>query len=366
MDHGERSRPILWQASLRLAADAPVTGTGAGSFNVLFERERPEGFRDEPQWAHNDFLNMLGDYGAAGFLLFFGAAGAVTWRLLRARRAADGPAYLVYGYDDWRAPEITRAIGAGLLALGLACLVDFHLKIPAVAMLAAILAAEGWRRAGSGGAADFPDERQAPARAGYARRAARAFAAIAVVWAAAGMVMPLFYDEAARREGRALLDLLAAPDISAKEQRLILARAEGLLFVASWMGLPDNPQACADIAYANALWSRLEPDNAQVYGRAAELAARAARAQSAVVYEFWIRLGVALDVQGRWVEAGDAFARALELAPASALAWYHYAYHLGLNPATTSLAAASVEICLRIDPGYESARVLRVRLCANP
>ncbi len=359
-DHGEQSRPILWKAALRLAAGAPVFGTGAGSFNVLFERERPEGFRDEPQWAHNDFLNTLGDYGAAGFLLFFGAAGAVTWRLLRARREADGREYLFSGYDDWCAPEITRAIGVGLLALGLACLVDFHLKIPSVAMLAAILAAEGWRRVESSGARDAPDKKPGSARLNYARRAACALAAPVVVWSVAGAVMPLFYEEAARRDGRALIDSLAKPGVSEAEQRSVLSRAEGLLVEGGY-----NPQACADIAYANALWSRVEPGNAQLHGCAAELAARAALARSDVVYEFWIRLGVALDVQGRWVEAGDAFSRALGLAPASAFAWYHQAYHLGLNPAAQSLAGAAVETCLRLDPGYEPAKVLRLRLRAS-
>jgi O-antigen ligase len=364
-DHGERSRPILWKASLRLAAGAPVFGTGAGSFNVLFERERPEGFRDEPQWAHNDFLNTLGDYGAAGFLLFFGAAGAVTWRLLRARREANGKEYLFSGYDSWRAPEITRAIGVGLLALGLACLVDFHLKIPAVAMLAAVLAAEGWRRVEGAEEGDAPGKKPESARVNRARRAACALAALVVVWSVAGAVMPSYHKEAARRDGRSLIDSLAKPGVSEEEQRAVLARAEGLLFGHS-SELPDNPQACADIAYANALWSRLEPAKAQFFGREAELAALAALAQSDAVHEFWIRLGVALDVQGRWIEAGEAFARALELAPASALAWYHHAYHMALNPSADAQAIAAVETCLRLDPGYESARVLLAHLRANP
>ncbi|MDR0901915.1 MAG: tetratricopeptide repeat protein, partial [Opitutaceae bacterium] len=185
---------------------------------------------------------------------------------------------------------------------------------------------------------------------------------------------------------RALIDSLAGAEekISPDEQRRVLARAEGLLVgpdlvsgrddatgfniesafarAARRKVGPYNAQSFADVAYLLALWSRLEPDNAQVYGRAAEASARAALAQSTVAYEFWLRLGVALDAQGRWAEGGDAFARALELAPASALAWYHYAYHLGLNPATRSLAVASVEICLRLDPGQESAKLLRVQL----
>ena len=79
-DVGERSRPILWGAGWKLYSEAPVLGTGGGSYNTLFERHRPEGFRDEPQWAHNDYLNTLSDYGTLGFLLFF-------WR----SRHGDGP-----------------------------------------------------------------------------------------------------------------------------------------------------------------------------------------------------------------------------------------------------------------------------------
>ncbi|MDR0352260.1 MAG: tetratricopeptide repeat protein [Opitutaceae bacterium] len=420
--HGEPSRPILRKASLRLAADAPVFGAGAGSFAVLFERERPEGFRGEPQWARNDFLNTLGEHGALGFLLFFGAAGAVTWRLLRARREAGGNGHvnghLFSGGGAWQAPETTRAIGVGLLALGLGCLVDFHLKIPAVAMLAAVLAAEGWRREdwrredcqqesrqreGNEEAASVPDERQGasegvagreasprppsgasgpfgvfsgvgawlrrslkrlPAVPPAVRRGVRVVAAVAIAVLVPLKIVPVYKAEAARRDGRALIDSLARPGVSEKEQRAILAQAKGLLFGGS-SELPGNPQACADIAYVNALWSRLEPDKARVFGREAELAARAALAQSDVVHEFWIRLGVALDVQGRRDEAGEAFARALELAPANALVWYHQAYHLALTPSTNAQAIASVETCLRLDPGYESARVLLAHLRAD-
>ena len=41
---------------------ALVTGGGAGSYNVLLERFRPENFPDDAQWAHNDYLNTLSDF----------------------------------------------------------------------------------------------------------------------------------------------------------------------------------------------------------------------------------------------------------------------------------------------------------------
>ncbi|HEY5080270.1 MAG TPA: O-antigen ligase family protein, partial [Opitutaceae bacterium] len=117
-DVGERTRPIMWRGALGIFREHPVWGGGAGSFDMLFEPFRPEGYRDEPVYAHCDYLNTLCDYGSVGFLLFFGAAAAVAWRCAGARGLA-GAAF------------------TGLLAFSLHLLVDFHLKIPALAMTAA-------------------------------------------------------------------------------------------------------------------------------------------------------------------------------------------------------------------------------------
>ena len=86
-ESGELSRPVLWRAAWNLWLEKPVAGTGAGSFNVAFERHRPARFLDEPQWAHNDYLNTLSDYGVIGFALFFGAIGAIAWRAVRGASA---------------------------------------------------------------------------------------------------------------------------------------------------------------------------------------------------------------------------------------------------------------------------------------
>ncbi|MES2693073.1 MAG: O-antigen ligase family protein, partial [Verrucomicrobiota bacterium] len=55
-DSGERSRPILWRAAWQIFQEHPIVGSGAGSYAVRFERARPAGFIDQPQWAHNDYL----------------------------------------------------------------------------------------------------------------------------------------------------------------------------------------------------------------------------------------------------------------------------------------------------------------------
>ena len=139
----------------------------------------------------------------------------------------------------------------------------------------------------------------------------------------------------------------------------------GALFERALRLDPANAQAWADRAYALALQARAQQASA---GAAAQIGLEAGRAaiaalsRSAIVPEFWLRLGVALDLQGRAEPAGRAFARALQLAPMNALAWYHLAYHLSLTPATRGLAQGALDICLRLDPGNRNAENLRQQL----
>lgn len=367
-NHGERSRPILWAAALKMTADAPAAGTGAGSFNVVFEKYRPEGFRDEPQWAHNDFLNILSDYGISGFVLFLG--GALALAFFGRSRVRLAPH--VVSDEIVRCAAFARGLGVGLAGLGFACLVDFHLHIPAVGMVAAVFAAEYVKRretlvrlegelmlgAGAGAAAD------GGAAQAVSRSVRLVFCGAAVIVPAFAflVVQPVYRAEAARAEGRELIDSLAA--LKWRGADAVPVRTAVLKFREAVRLDPDNAQAWADLSYAQSLLTLAAPSRAKALGREAGIYARKALSKAPVVSEFWIRLGVALDIQGRRGEAGDAFARALRLAPANAFAWYHQAYHLSLAPATRALALGAVETCLRLDPGCEDADTLRAFLNA--
>lgn len=93
-NRGETTRAIMWRAGWSLVREQPMLGTGAGSYGVLFERYRPGRFWDQPQWAHNDYLNTLSDYGVVGFLLSFGVAALFfrSWRRPFWREPGSGPA----------------------------------------------------------------------------------------------------------------------------------------------------------------------------------------------------------------------------------------------------------------------------------
>lgn len=350
-DRIEVSRVILWNAGWRLFCESPLVGTGAGSYNVLFERHRPARFWDQPQWAHNEYLNTLSDYGAVGFLLSFGL-GAVflgRWSLLwRDRDAAAGARGGAAA--RWRA--LRGGLVIGLLAFALQLAVDFSLKIPALAQAAAVVAA--LLAAG--------DDARNSARAGRARwPAAAAPALVAAVVAALLVVkfLPLYRAEALRTAAHEAMNRVArqpagvaAGESAARHARAQLVRAVQLD--------PANAQAWADLADAFIAGARAEPAMSAAFGRDAEAAASRALARSRVVPEFWVRRGVAYDLQDRWRDAWADFTAALTLAPHRADIWYYYAWHLSLRD--VARARDALATCLALDPWNSPALALQQRL----
>ncbi len=341
---GERSRPILWRAAWSLFEDSPVVGTGAGSYNVLFERHRPLGFRDEPQWAHNDYLNTLSDYGLVGFALCFGGMGWIGFNSYRnSRKQPERSPFVTRALDS---PEVTRGLAIGLLAFAVSLLVDFHLKIPALGMLVALVAADCVLRC-------WP----APApEAGSSLHQVIAISGILVLAVLVlGLALPTFRSEALRYPARQEIDRLALVEQpSLTHQKDVFSAASSSMTEASLIQ-SSNGQAWSDRAYVTELWARIAPARARELGKDAEEFARMALSQSQVVPEFWIRLGVALDLQGRWADGGAAFVEAIRLAPSNAIAWYYYAYHLYLTPATRPLAESALNRSLALDPSFQPA-----------
>ena len=345
-ESGELSRPVLWRAAWNLFLEKPVVGTGAGSFNVAFERHRPARFLDEPQWAHNDYLNTLSDYGVVGFALFFGAVALFAWRARRGAIASDR------GGSDWiDAPEFHGALGIGLVAFALQLFVDFHFKIPALAMAFAVGAALALAR-------------RELAAAGESRAVTHgknwiflgaALAVAAAIWPAANLLRA----EALRYRARQAIDRQAtegpeAPGVAPAKAVADLQRATTLA--------PGHASAWADLSFALQLEAWASPARTLEVAKPAELAARRALALSVVVPEFWLRLGVALDLQGRFPEAEPAFKEALRLAPNRVHAWYYYAYHLSLDSARRPAAREALGNCLARDPGNHAAAALLRRL----
>jgi hypothetical protein len=343
---GELSRPILWRAAWEIFRANPLAGGGAGSFNVRFEQHRPAGFRDEPQWVHNDALNTLSEYGALGLVLLLGTIVVIATR----QRSMDP----VPASDPlpWLESGATRhALGIGLVAFGLQTLVDFHLKIPALAMTGALLAALAMGAPESGTTATASS-------LGRWNRIRWLLAAVVVV-TALFPILRFYRAEALRYRARQTIDVLLTrrpADVSARLQavELTLQRATSLA--------PRHAGAWAELAHVVALRAWAAPALGAALAAPAVAAARRATELAPIVPEFWMRLGVALDLAARPDEARGAFEKATRLAPHSSNAWYYYAYHLSHDTEQREPALRAIATCLSLDPGNAAAEALRVKL----
>jgi tetratricopeptide (TPR) repeat protein len=133
-------RLSLWQTAEKMWQDHFWWGVGPGLFDYRFREYRPEEVQGRPDRVHDEYLNLLTDWGAvggalvgAGLTLFFVAL-AKTWRHVRRSE------------NEFKSGQSNRfafyagAIG-GLVGLSVQSVVDFPLHVPADAMVGVILLA---------------------------------------------------------------------------------------------------------------------------------------------------------------------------------------------------------------------------------
>jgi O-antigen ligase len=133
-------RRDMWRAAEQMWLDHFWWGVGPAHYDYRFREYRSEHVQARPDRAHNDYLNLLADWGAAGGLIvlagmvMFGASLIGTWR--HVRRAEND-------FGSGMSNRFAFFIGAaaGLLALAAHSFVDFNLHIPANAILGVTLLA---------------------------------------------------------------------------------------------------------------------------------------------------------------------------------------------------------------------------------
>lgn len=130
----------LTKKTTQMWLDHLWVGVGPGHFDVRFPAYRGEALQQRPTYAHNDYLQVLAEWGTIGGVLFFGTLGLlaagvpVTWRYVR--RSGGG---LVTKRSD-RAAHVL-GVSVGLIALAIHSAYDFNLHVPANALVATVLAA---------------------------------------------------------------------------------------------------------------------------------------------------------------------------------------------------------------------------------
>jgi tetratricopeptide (TPR) repeat protein len=264
---------------------------------------------------------------------------------------------LDFAPDEWLDEPATRqALAVGLLAFALQLAVDFHFKIPALAMAFAVVGALLAQRARPGSASG--GARTLPGRLGSF--------AVAFGWSVLVIifVVPHWRAEALRLHAREAIDRMAGKRLEPEAYRATLRSIRPALAHSVVLD-PTNAQAWADMAYADALWAYITPAELHALGDAAEAAANQALALAPDVAEFWVRRGVALDMRGQWFDASLAFSKATVLAPNTSWVWFYQADHFSHKPTERGLTEAALALCLRLDPGNPDGLALRQRLAIS-
>jgi O-antigen ligase len=130
----------IWTAAEQMWRDHFWWGVGPAHYNYRFREYRPESVQMSPDRAHNDYLNLLADWGAAGGIIVlagmvtFGAGLRKTWKYVR-------PSENDFGRGMSNRFAFSLGASAGLFALAVHSVVDFNLHIPANAILGVTLLA---------------------------------------------------------------------------------------------------------------------------------------------------------------------------------------------------------------------------------
>ena len=139
VDHLDMRRD-LWIVAIQMWRDNFWWGAGPAHFNYRYPAYRPTRIQMQPNRAHNDYLNLLADWGTTGGIITLAGIavfGAGLWRTRNHVRRMEKE------FTSGHSNRFAFFIGAvaGLLALAVHSVVDFNLHIPANAILGVTLLA---------------------------------------------------------------------------------------------------------------------------------------------------------------------------------------------------------------------------------
>ncbi len=136
-DSGLRS--YLWRPTVALWKDNAWLGVGPGQFDVRFPKYRTPAVPREPGYAHNEYLNLLADYGVVGALLAGATVLALGIGIVRSQKFVErGPSD--FGSKGSNRTAFFVGGSLGLTGLAVHSAGDFVLHIPAIGLTGATLA----------------------------------------------------------------------------------------------------------------------------------------------------------------------------------------------------------------------------------
>lgn len=304
----DNMRVDLWAAAIEQWKVNPLVGTGSGTYLFYGREFRTVRMQLDPIYVHNDYLHLLGEYGAIGaaalilFLVAHALRGWKSFQRLGPRRVMVAP----------RLSSNGLALNLGALCAVIACavhsVVDFNLHIPANLLLLAfvfgILANPG---------VHWDEKRPAPSGGAIACRLIAPALAVFVIVQAIRLLPGEYFAERAR--------------IALRNQdpgEAILYARDGLHHESA------NPDLYYYLGTARSLLGETMRDEraAVSFYTAALPAFEAARALAPRDETYLLELGFTYDALGEFQNAEEMYQAALVLDPKSTSARRYYEGHL--------------------------------------
>ncbi len=317
-------RFALWRAALKQFCVSPVVGTGSGTYLYFGRLFREATVQQDPVYAHSDWLQLLGEFGLAGF------AGLALFLIAHLRSGWKFIAEVIAGRTedaDREAPGFhgnnSLALTVGALCSVVACLVhsigDFNLHIPPNTLVMAFL---------FGSLANPFSVLNHDPKAGtdrarkFLRGAPFALPALGL-WLACAALPKWTAENFAAQSNVLLSDWRSLEDPAVANRAAELAR-QGLLRdpknLELHFCLADSTTALAEMAEEPAAREQHWKQTIEASQRGLEIAPREVR--------FVLMLAHAFDALGQFEKSGPLFQRALELDPNGGSVLMDYGAHL--------------------------------------
>jgi O-antigen ligase len=111
------TRLQMWQATLRLIADQPLSGVGAGAWEVEIPRYQAAGTQLETDYyVHNEYLQLLAEYGVLGWIFMLGLGFYLLRSAFHTWRAASGGRQAEPMEWPWRAMLLASLLGLFIIS----------------------------------------------------------------------------------------------------------------------------------------------------------------------------------------------------------------------------------------------------------
>lgn len=355
---GEVTRKHLFKASWEIFQEHPVLGSGAGSFDMHFEKYRPPTLQRRAVHTHNDYLNTLSDYGLVGFALLFGPVAYIYWRGWRSWRKLPFTARLV-GEVESVTPLSKIVLGGllcGLLAFYAHLFVEFHLKVAAllytvmIAMAIVVKFSIGKAKANLGNVAIRPlILGSSLALGGFIAMQGWVSYNAAAAYQRAQERIRFYWENVEERRG---------------DMRYLRPILFDLRETVNWE--IEHADAWASLAQMNLQRFHQAPHEAKILSLESEAMVRRALRVHEAEWHYHAIYAQALAVGGGSpARVIREYERAVELAPNSARAWFLYAQYLATVPSRRTEANEAVTKVLELDPQNGKALALQAKLKLN-